>query len=404
MKFNYQARTEDGLVQVGVIEVASEEEAASLLQKEGLYVTHLEEKEVRPFYFQEISLFQRATRKDVMMFCRQLSLMLKSGVGLVESLKALALQATRSNFREQITSVAVDVEGGLYFSEALAKFPKVFSSFFINIIKSGEASGKLSESLTYLALHLEKEYNLINKIRSGMTYPAFILLTFLGIGAFGIFIVLPSFHKTLESFDIELPLLANLVFGFGDIVRKWWWLISLILFMLFIFLWRYFKSQEGKEVLGRFSLKVPIVGSIIKKTQLARFTENLSTLILSGLPITQALEIVSGITGNRIYQQIIWEAQEGVRRGENMSNILEKHPKYIPGLVTQMMRVGERTGRLDESLMNLADFYQSEINRKIDSLISIIEPILIIVLGGLIALLMVSVVVPIYKGMSSFGF
>jgi type IV pilus assembly protein PilC len=404
MKFNYQARTEDGLVQVGVIEVTSEEEAVSLLQKDGLYVTHLEEVELKPFYFQEIKFFKKAGRKDTMMFCRQLSLMLKSGVGLVESLKALALQATRSHFREQILKIAVDVEGGLYFSEALAKFPKVFSNFFINIIKSGEASGKLSESLTYLARHLEREYNLISKIRSGMTYPAFILLTFLGIGAFGVFIVLPSFHRTLETFEIELPFFSNLIFSLADAFQEWWWVIFLTLLIFIIFLWRYFKTEEGKEILGRFSLKIPVIGLVIKKTQLARLTENLSTLILSGLPITQALEIVSGITGNKVYQQIVLEAQEGVRRGENMSAILEKHPKYIPGLVTQMMRVGERTGRLDESLMNVADFYQTEINRRIDSLISIIEPVLIIVLGGLIALLMISVVVPLYKGMSSFGF
>lgn len=404
MKLNYQARTEDGLVQVGIIEVTSKEEAISLLQKEGLYVTRLEEIERRSFYFQEISFFTRTNKKDVMMFCRQLSLMLKSGVGLVESLKSLAIQTTKVNFREQILKVAVDVEGGVYFSETLAKFPKVFSNFFINIIKSGEASGKLSESLTYLAQHLERDYNLVNKIRSGMIYPAFILLTFLGIGVFGVFVILPSFHETLKTFEIELPFASRIVFGFGEFFREWWWAVPLVVIILIIFFWRYSKTKEGKEALGRFSLEIPIIGSVAKKTQLARFTENLSTLILSGLPITQSLEMVSGITGNKVYQQIVLETQEGVRRGENMSVILERHPKYIPNLVTQMVRVGERTGRLDESLMNVADFYQTEINRGIDNLISIVEPILIIVLGGLIALLMVSIIVPIYKGMAAFGF
>jgi len=404
MRFNYQARTKNGLVQVGVIEGNSKKQVISLLQKEDLYVTHLESVEVRPFYMRQMEFFGKPRKKDVMMFCRQLSMMLKSGVSLVESLRALAMQTAKPTFREQILKVAEDVEGGVYFSEALAKFPKVFSNFFINIVKSGEATGKLSEILNYLAEHLEREYSLVSKIKSGMTYPAFILCVFLGIGAFGIFFVLPSFKETLDSLNVELPLITKFVMGLGAILQKWWWLILLVLALLAFLIWRYLKTEEGKNIMGRFSLKIPLIGGVAKKIQLARFTENLSTLILSGLPITQALEIVSGATSNRVYQKIILEAQEGVRRGEPMSSIFEKKPEYIPALVTQMMRVGERTGRLDESLMNVANFYHQETNRRIDALVGILEPIMIVVLGGLIAALMVSIVVPMYKGMSSFGF
>jgi len=167
---------------------------------------------------------------------------------------------------------------------------------------------------------------------------------------------------------------------------------------------RYFKTDEGRELMGRIALKIPILGKTIRKVYLTRFTENLSTLILAGLPITQALDIVSGTTGNKTYQKIVLETQEGVRRGELMSSVLEKYSKDIPGLVTQMIRVGERTGRLDESLMNVANFYESEVNRNIDALVDIIEPVLIVVLGGLVALLMISIIVPVYKGVSSFGF
>ena len=404
MQFNYQARTKEGLVQVGVMEVGSKKEAASLLQKEGLYVTHLEEVEIKPFYLRQVEFLARANRKDIMMFSRQLSLMLKSGVGLVESLKSLAIQTNKAIFRKQISEISEDVEGGVYFSESLAKFPKVFSNFYINIIKSGEASGKLSESLIYLAKHLEREHELVGKIRSGMTYPAFILVVFLAIGALGIFMVLPSFSETLDSLEVQLPFLTSLVLSIGEFIRHWWWVVLFGLALIAIFLWRYMKTEEGREVIGRFSLRIPLIGSVIKKVQLARFTENLSTLILAGLPITQALDIVSAATGNKIYQQIVLEAQEGVRRGEAMSSILEKHPKYIPSLVTQMIRVGERTGRLDESLLNISNFYHGEINRQIDALVDIIEPILLVVLGGLIAVLMISIIVPVYKGMSNFSF
>ncbi len=404
MRFNYQARTKEGLVQAGVIEASSKKEATSLLQKEGIYVTGLEEVGAKPFYSRQIEIFSSANKKDVMMFCRQLSMMLKSGVGLVESLKSLALQINKANFRKQILKVATDVEGGVYFSEALAKFPKVFSVFFINIVKSGEATGNLSEILRYLAEHLERKYALTGKIKSGMTYPAFILLVFLAMGVFAIFIILPSFKETLEDLGVELPVLTQMVLGLGTFMTTWWWAILLGLTLLVFSGWKYSKSEEGKSITSRLSLKIPLVGSVVKKVQLAQFTENLSTLILAGLPITQALEIVSGAISNKVYKAIIIKAQEGVRRGETMSSVFEKDSKHIPALVIQMMRVGERTGNLDEALLSVANFYQEEVNRRIDGLVDIIEPILIVILGGLISLLMVAIIVPMYEGMGDFGF
>ncbi|MEA3452726.1 MAG: type II secretion system F family protein [Patescibacteria group bacterium] len=404
MRFNYQARNKEGLAQVGVIEVGSKKEAISLLQEEGLYVTQLEALESKPFYARKIKFLTKARKKDIMMFCRQLAMMLKSGVGLVESLKSLSLQTEKSDFREQIIKMANDIEGGVYFSEALAKFPKTFNDFFINIIKSGEATGKLSETLSYLSEHLEREYTLVSKIKSGMTYPAFITAIFLGMGIFGTFFVLPSFKETFDSLDVELPMITQMVLGFGDFAQDWWFAMLLITVLSILFFWRYINTKEGKEVMGRLSLKLPLIGPVARNIQLAKFTENLSTLILAGLPITQALEIVGNATSNIVYRKIVLASQEGVRRGEAMSVILEKYSKHMPSLVIQMMRVGERTGKLDEALMNVANFYQGEINRRIDGLVDIIEPILIVILGGLVAGLMVSIIVPVYKGMSSFGF
>ena len=403
MKFNYQARTKDGLIQVGTIQVGSKREAISLLQDEGLYVTHLEKLEALPFYSRSFDFFEKAGRKEIMIFARQLSLMLKSGVSLVDSLKSLAEQTNKKLFAAQLSDIADEVEGGVYFSEALAKYPSVFSNFFINIVKSGEASGKLSESLHYLAEHLEREYNLINKIKSGMTYPAFVFVVFLLMGALAIFMVLPSFESTLASLNVELPWATRAVMAFGGFAKTWWWAMLLALSLLILGFWKYFKTEEGKEVAGRLSLRMPIIGSLVKKNQLARFSENLSTLILAGLPITQALDIVGATSGNSIYQSIIRKTQQGVRRGENMSSVLSEYPKYIPSLVSQMVSVGERTGRLDEALLNVADFYQQEVGREVDRLVDIIEPIMIVILGGAIAILMISIITPIYRGMSSFG-
>jgi len=404
MEYKYQTRTQDGLLQAGIVDAPSKQEAISILQREGLFVTHIEVDEAPPVYLRNLEIFDKPNRKDVMIFSRQLSIMLKSGVGLVESLRGIILQVTKPKFREQINEIAKDVEGGVYLSEALAKYPRTFSNLFINIIKSGEASGKLSNSLNYLSDHLEREYKLVNKIRSGMAYPALVLVVFVAIGFLGIFMVLPTFEETLTSLDIELPALTKFVLFFGLGIKKWWWLILIFIVAIVFVLWRYFRTKEGKEIFGRIAIKIPLLGRLIKQTQIARFTENLSTLILSGLPITQALDIASGAISNEVYRNIIRKTHEGVRAGETMSSVLAQYPKYMPGLVTQMIQVGERAGALDEALENVAIFYHDEVNRRIDSLVSIIEPILIIILAGLIGILMVSIIIPVYKGISNFSF
>jgi len=404
MEFKYQTRTQDGLLQAGIIEAISKQEAISILQREGLFVTRIDKTEKQGVYVRDLEFFQKATRKDIMIFSRQLSIMLKSGVALVESLEGIVLQITKTKFKEQIIAISKDVEGGVYFSEALAKYPKVFNNLFINIIRSGEASGKLSDSLNYLAIHLEREYKLINKIRSGMAYPALVSIVFLGIGLLGIFMILPTFEETLTSLNLEIPTLTRIVLSIGLGIKKYWWAYLIFNVLLIGILWKYFSTAEGKEVFGRISIKIPIIGNLVKHTQIARFTENLSTLILAGLPITQALDISSGSISNATYKDIIKKTHEGVRRGEQMSSILSQYPKLMPGLVIQMVRVGERAGALDETLENVAAFYNDEVNRKIDGAIALVEPLLIIFLAGLIGILMVSIIVPVYQGMTDFSF
>jgi type IV pilus assembly protein PilC len=404
MKFKYQARTKEGLIQVGIVDAPSRRRAVALLQEQGLYVTFLEAEERKPFYIREIKLFGGVKKKDVLSFSRQLSLMLKSGVSLVEALRAIALQSEKANFREMILKIADDVEGGTYFSDALSKFPKVFSSFFINMIKSGEASGKLADSLVYLADNLEREYTLFMKIRSGMTYPAFILLSFVGVGALMLFFVLPSFTETIKAIGLELPPITMAVISTGEFLRHWWWLVLLFLLLLGVLFWRYAKTKEGKIFLDRVFLKIPVIGNLFRKIYIVRFVENLSTLIFAGLPITQALEVVSGIIANKTYRDIIIEARDGVRRGEPMSAVLEKYPKSIPSMVVQMIKVGEKTGRLDESLLKIAEFYRTEINSTIEGLISIIEPVMIAILGALVAGLMLSIFLPVYRNIGAFSF
>lgn len=397
MKFNYQARTKDGQIQRGIIEASSEEAALTILQKYGLYVTFLEKIQAQPVYAKQIKLFQKASQKDVVIFSRQLSIMFRSQVPIVEALLVISRQAANPDFREKILKLSEEVEGGTTLSAALSLFPKLFSSFFINMVKSGEASGKLAESLDYLADHLEKEYNFKNKIRGAMLYPAVVLFIFLAVLILMIFFVIPSLTDVLKETGQELPSVTKSVMAMTDFLRNWMWVVILAFFGLIIFIFRYFKTKEGKKTLDRFSLKLPLIGSLLRKIYLTRLAENLSTLISGGLPIARALEISGEVVGNDIYKSIIFRTRDEVRKGEFISAVLEDYPEEFPPLFIQMAVVGEKTGRLESSLTNIVNFYQKDVDRSIDNLINLLEPIMIIFLALLTAGLLGSVLLPMYQ-------
>jgi len=397
MKFNYQARTKKGEAQSGAVEASSREAAISLLQKYGLYVTILEEAKAAPIYAKRVKIFERISAKDLVLFSRQLSILFKSKVSLVESLQTLAVQTKSLDFKEKIFKLAEEIEGGSSLSGALSHFPKVFSSFYIAMVRAGEASGKLSESLEYLAEHLEREYHLTSRIKGAMIYPAVVLLVAIAVLALMIIFVIPQLTKVLAEVGGELPAVTKMVISLSDLFRKSGWLIILGLIFLGIGLHRYYKSKKGKKVFDRAFLRLPLVSPILEMIHLSRFAENLSTLIYGGLPIAQALEITGDIVGNTVYQEIIFAARDKVRKGEPISSVLARYPEFFPPVFTQMTLVGERTGTLDKTLMDLVSFYQKEVDRGVENLLSVLEPLLIVFLGGIVAGLMVAILMPLYK-------
>lgn len=397
MKFNYQARTKTGEVQTGVVEASSKETALSLLQRYQLFATALEAAESKPFYAKKIKLFNRVSSKDLVAFSRQLSLMFKSKISLVQSLNTLAEQTENQEFKEKILMISEDVEGGAPFSQALNRFPKLFSSFFVNMVKSGEASGTLSESLTYLADHLEREYHLFSKLKGAMVYPALIILVAIAVLLLMMFFVIPNLAKVLKETGQELPLVTKVVIGLSDFLRHWGWILLTLFAAAFIFVFRYFKTSSGRDFKDRLILKVPLVKTFLKMIYITRFAENLSTLISGGLPIIQSLEITSDVIGNSLYKERVQEVKEEVRGGRKMSGVLAKYPQDFPPLLTQMVIVGEKTGTLDQSLISVVDFYRKEVERSIEGFLSLLEPILIIFLGLTVAGLMGSVLLPLYK-------
>jgi type IV pilus assembly protein PilC len=400
MKFNYQARTKTGEIQSGVVEASSKEAAISLLRKYGLYVTVLEEVTAPPLYAKRVKLFERISRSDIVLFSRQLSIMFKSKIPLVEALRTLAIQTKNPDLKERILDLSEEVEGGTAFSTALSRHPEIFSTFYIAMVRAGEVSGTLSKSLEYLADHLEREYHLTAKVRGAMLYPALILFVVLLVLTLMIFFVIPHLGEVLEGSGQELPVITQLVINSAAFLRKWGWALILGLILLILVGFRYYQTKKGKKFFDRGILSLPIFGPLVKMINLSRFAENLSTLIAGGLPIAEALQTVGEIVGNVCYQKVIFEARDRVRKGEPISSVLSEAPEVFPPVFTQMVLVGERTGTLDTTLLNVVNFYKGEIDRTIDNLLSILEPVLIIILGVIVAGLMLAILVPLYRTMT----
>jgi len=396
VKFDYQARTKEGELQSGLVEAPSREAALALLQKHGLYVTALEEKAL-PIWARKITLLETVNKKDLALFSRQLAVMFRSKVPLVETLATLAAQIRKRGFKEKILKIMEEVEGGIAFSVALSHHPKIFSSFFIAVVRSGETSGKLSESLDYLANHLEREYELAGKIKGAMLYPAFISFFALILVSLMVVFVLPQLTAILKEGGQELPALTQFVINVSDVLREQGWILILFFLGILILIFRSLKTAKGKKIFDRISLSIPVLGEFFKKIYLSRLAENLSTLISAGLPIARSLEIAGEVVGNESYKNIILKAQAEVKKGEQISTTFANFPEVFPPVFTQMTKVGEKTGTLDSTLMNLVDFYQQEIDRSINSLLSLIEPILIIALGLVVAIFTIAVITPVYQ-------
>jgi len=399
VKFNYQARTKKGEIQAGVVEASSNEAALSLLQKHGYYVTYLEEPKT-PFYAQKLDLLKGISLRDIVLFSRQISMMFSSKISLVESLRVLASQTRNTEFQEEVLDISTEVEGGSSFSKALSKYPKTFSLLYVAMVRAGEESGKLAESLDYLADHLEREYNLAAKTKGALVYPSLVL----GLAMVVIFLmvntVVPQLKKVLEESTAEIPKVTVTVLAVSEVVRKYGILIILGFVLMVVLLLRYYKTEQGKKIMDKFFVKVPVIGPFLKTMYLSRLAESLSTLISGGLMVTKALELSADVIGSVVYREAILAVRDEVRKGVPISSVLALHPDLFPPIFVQMTLVGERTGSIDTSLMQVATFYQAEVERGIDSILDILEPALIIGLGAVVGGLIFSVLMPLYQTMT----
>ena len=404
MKFNYQAKGEEGEIYAGQIEALSEEAAVALLQKQGLYITSLEEEieeKEKNIFYKKIKISGKTSRKDVVLFSRQLSVMFRSKVPLIEALRTFSQQTPNPDFREKILRISKEVEGGTSFSKALALYPKVFSLFYVAMIKAGEASGKLSGVLDYLSEHMEREYHLTAKAKGALVYPALTLLVIIVVLIVITIFVIPQLTRVLEGMGRELPLITKMVIGFSTFFSTWWWLIILTIIAIIVINIKFYQTQKGKFFFHHLFLKIPVIGNVLKMIYVARFAENLSTLISGGLPITRALAVTGDIIDNVAYKVVILKTQEAVKKGETISSVLFNHLNLFPPVFVQMVLVGEKTGTLSTTLFSIVSFYQKEVDRTIDAALSLLEPVMILFLAVIVVVIVLAVLLPLYQGLGA---
>ena len=394
--FEYKARSKEGEVRSGVIEASSEEAALDLLQQKNLIILSINKYSGTGWLRMQLPLGGGVTTKDVVIFSRQLATLFEARIPVVQSLQTLISETSKPVLRAAIADVLSDVGGGLALSQAMAKHPNIFSSFYISLIRSGEESGKLQEIFTYLADHMERSYYLTTKARNALIYPAFVFLAFIGVLVVMLVVVVPRLVSIFEETGQGVPFYTQAIIYLSLFLRQWGLAVLLVAVAGAIFLWRWSFTRGGKIFFHRLQINFPIVGELYRKLFMTRLTDNLRTLIISGIPIVRALEVSRDVVGNVIYQKAIEEAIESVKAGSTISAALEKTPE-IPVLVTQMIRVGEASGRLDFILGSIAKFYQREVDSALESLVALIEPALIVFLGVGIGVLVASIMVPLYN-------
>lgn len=397
--FQYRARDNSGEIREGVIEASSQEGAVDTLHQGGLIVVSVQEK-VEPL-FTRLQLGGHVSQKDLVVFSRQLATLFEAQIPVVFALKTLVAETEKKTLQQILTHVLDDITGGLSLSQAMIKHPRAFSVFYVNLVRSGEESGKLQDIFTYLADYMERTYYLTIKVRNAMIYPAFIFLAFILVLVLMMTIVIPRLSTIFEETGQSLPFYTLAILNLSLIMRKWGLIILFLLIVAGIFVFRWAKTDEGTYFFHRLQIKVPIFGGLYRKLYMARLADNLRTLIVGGIPILRALSITGDVVGNVIYKKATVDAVEAVKAGNTISSAFEKVPE-IPKLVTGMIRIGESSGKLDFILGSIARFYQREVDSAVENLVALIEPMLILFLGGGIAVLVASIMIPIYNLVGSF--
>lgn len=397
MKFKYSARTKTGELQVGFAEGVTKEAALNSLHGHDLYVLSIEGSESSAWYAPLSNFLNRVKRQDLMVFTRQFATMLEAAIPLGDALKVLYRQTRNQALREAVFQISGDIDAGLALSQALERQGQIFSEFYINLVKSAEVTGRVQEAVQFMADYLEKENILVSKIRNAMIYPAFVIALFVLASGILMGVVFPQIAPIFADAGVDLPLVTRVFLAAGNFIAGWWLAILIVGFVLAALIVEYLRSDEGKVVYDEVMLGLPVLGTLLKQAYVARFGEAMSVLVKGGIPIAQAIETAGHTVGSMLYRDALHEVAEKVRQGELLSRALEAQERYFPPLVSQMVAVGENTGRLDDMLARVAQFYTREVDSLVSNLVELMQPALMVVIGALVGLLFASILLPIYN-------
>ena len=392
--FVYKARNLSGRIITGKVESENPRAAVELLRERNFFVVEL--RPARSSKFKPCGLPGLKIKiKDLAVFCRQFATMFEAGIPLLKCFNVLVQQTDNKRLQKILQEVAVDVEKGKSISEAFKSHKDLLPEILINMLAAGEVSGTLEQSLRRLASHFEKECDLKEKIKSAMTYPALVtVMAFMALIALMVFVV-PIFVDIFNSMGTQLPLPTRIVIGVSNILSKYWYAALLFPLAVFFAMNRATSTEKGKEIADRLFLRLPIFGSLAHKSIIARFARTLATLLRSGVPLMQSMDIVEKVSGNSMVAKEISKAKENIREGERMAPVLTKS-KIFPPMAVNMIAVGEETGALDDLLERLATFYEQEVEAAIARLSSILEPVLIAGVGAMVAFIALSIYLPLF--------
>lgn len=396
MLFSYHAIDADGHERDGTIEAPSREVAIAALQRRNLIISRIQSNEKKSLFDIDLPFFGRITNKEIVILSRQIATLFEAQVSALRIFRLLAAEVTNKKLAIVLGQVGDDLQGGSPISAALARHPKVFSAFYVNMVRSGEESGKLSETFVYLADYLDRSYEVVSKAENALIYPIFVIAVFFGVMALMLTLVIPKISTILIDSGQEIPIYTSIIIALSNFLVNYGFFVLLALIIGAFYLWQTSKTERGKLVLDSLKLSVPYVGDLYKKLYLSRIADNFSTMLLSGVSVVEALEITSAVVGNAAYSGVLKQVSIDVRGGSSISDALAKHPA-IPGIMVAMTKVGEETGELGKILMTLAKFYNREVVNAVDTLVGLIEPIMIVLLGLGVGTLLAAVLLPIYN-------
>ncbi len=393
--FKYNGRTTGGAVKKGTVDAINKQAAITKLRAQGINPRELEES--KSILHKELSIGGTVKNQDFVVYSRQFATLIRAGVSILESTRILADQTSSKPLKKALQSVGEDVKSGLSFSDAAAKYPKVFPPLFVNMIRAGEVTGNLDESLERLAFSFEKQYNLKKKVQSTMVYPVILLIMTVVVAGFLMLTIVPQFVTMFDDMGAELPTITKVVMSFSEILQSSWYIIiPLVVIVVVVFNYFYQKNEAFNFSVNLILLRIPVFGTLLQKSAIARMTRTLSSLFSSSVPILQALTIVEKVIGNPVVAKVVRESRTSLEQGSTLTAPLEKS-WIFPPLVTQMTAIGEQTGSLDYMLERIAVFYEDDVDRTVDSLKSLIEPLMIVILAGVVGTIVMAIMVPMFS-------